>query len=57
MRREMRGQDLDGHGAVQPGVPGLVDLSHAAGANQRDDLVGAQACAGDEGHAGFRRGL
>ena len=40
--RQRAGQDLDGHRAIQPGVTGAVNLAHAARADRRDDLVGAQ---------------
>ena len=36
---QLRGQDLDGHGAVEPHVPGPVDLPHAPGAEGSVDLV------------------
>ena len=38
----MLGQYLDGDGAVQAGVGSLVDLTHAARAEGRFDLVGAE---------------
>ena len=41
---------LDGDGAVEAGVAGAVDLAHAPGALRCDDLVIADAGAGDEGH-------
>jgi len=38
-----RGEDdLDGHGAVQPRIAGLVDLAHAACAQLGKDFVGAE---------------
>ena len=40
--RQRAGQDLDGDRAIEPGVTGAVDLAHAARADRRDDLVGAQ---------------
>ena len=46
----MLGQHLDGDGAVQAGVGGLVDLAHAAGAEGGVDLVGAEGGAGLERH-------
>jgi hypothetical protein len=39
---QIRGQDLDGHRALEAGVAGLVDLAHAALAQRRDDLVRTQ---------------
>ena len=44
------GQDLDGDGAVEPGVAGFVHLAHAAGAERGEDLVGAEFVASVEGH-------
>ena len=38
----MPGQHLDSDGAVQAGVPRLVDLAHAPGPDGREDLVGAE---------------
>ena len=43
-------QDLDRHRAVEPRVARPVDLAHPARAERRDDLVGAQAFPGREGH-------
>ena len=48
--RDMLGQHLDGDGAVQAGVGGLVDLTHAAGAEGGVDLVGAEGGAGGQRH-------
>ncbi len=42
----MLGEHLDGDGAVQAGVTGFVDLPHAARADGREDLVGAERGAG-----------
>jgi hypothetical protein len=39
-------QDLDGDGAVEPCVAGLVHLTHAAGANGREDFVRPEFVAG-----------
>ena len=44
------GEDLDGDRAVEAGVAGLVDLTHAARPNGGEDLVRAEAGAGGEGH-------
>ena len=38
----MLGQHLDGNGAVQAGVGGFVDLTHAARAERGFDLVWAE---------------
>jgi len=34
VRRDVLGEDFDGDGAVQAGVTGLVDFSHATGAER-----------------------
>jgi hypothetical protein len=47
---EVRGEDLDGDGAVQAGVAGAIDFTHAAGAERRFDFIGAEFCAGGESH-------
>ena len=39
---DVRGQHLDGDGAIQAGVSGFVDLAHAARAEGGVDLVGAK---------------
>ncbi len=46
-------EGLDGHGAVEAGVAGAVDLAHSARPQGVQDLVGAEAGSGFEGH-GFR---
>ena len=38
---ELLTEDFDGHGAVEAGVPGLVDLAHTPRTDRREDLVGA----------------
>jgi hypothetical protein len=38
----MRGQNLDGDGAVEGRVLSAVNLAHAAGSERRDDFVGAE---------------
>ena len=52
--RQVIGQDLDGHRSIEPRVAGPIDLAHPTGADERDDLVVAQAGAGSQGHGGFR---
>ena len=49
---------LDGDSAVQAGVTGFVDLTHASRAEGGLDLVGAERGAGLEGHwlMGWARG-
>ena len=43
---DMRQDRLDGDAAVEPGVAGLVDFTHAASAEGGLDLVGAKRSAG-----------
>ena len=45
-------QNLDGDVAAEPRVVGSVHLSHAAGANRRDNLVRAEARANEAGSWG-----
>src|SRR5207244_4509099 len=40
VRGELAGQHLDGDLAAQPRIPCAVDLSHASGAQRREDLEG-----------------
>jgi len=49
-------QNLDGDGAVETGVAGLVDLPHSACADEAQDFVGTEARARREAHAGHLRG-
>ena len=42
---DMRGQDLDGDGAVKASVGGFVDLAHPAGPEGGVDLIGAERSA------------
>ncbi len=44
--------DLEGDVAMEPAVAAAVDLPHAARAEWREDLVGAQLGAGGESHGG-----
>ena len=48
--RDLGRQDLDGDDAVEVGVAGLVDLAHASGADDLEDLVVTQTCAGLDIH-------
>ena len=50
--RQRLGQDLDGDGSAQPGVPGFVHLPHAALTAQLNDLVRPQAGTCFERHEG-----
>jgi hypothetical protein len=45
-RREMRGQNCDGYGAIKPSVEGAINFSHAARAKWRLNFVGAEFGAG-----------
>ena len=49
---EGRREDLDGDVASQACIPGSVDLSHAPGADQPGELVGAETEASGESHEG-----
>ena len=46
IRRQRRRQDFDRHLTLQLRIGGAVDLSHAAYAEQSDDFIRAEACAG-----------
>ena len=48
--REGLGQDLDGHLAAELAVMGPVDLTHSAGAERTEDLVGAEPRTRVKGH-------
>jgi uncharacterized protein len=48
--REVGRENLDGDDSLQPRVAGAIDLSHAAGAERREDLVRAQAGSGRKSH-------
>ena len=49
--REPRRQHLDRDVALEPRVARAIDLAHAARAEGRRDLVGAEASAGRHAHA------
>ena len=49
-----RGQELDGDGALQPMLPGLVHAAAAAAADLLDQLIGPEAVRHDAGRP-FRR--
>ncbi len=49
---EERRQNLERDVSRQLSVAGAIDFPHAAGADERDDLVGAEASAGRQAHAG-----
>ena len=44
--RQVIDQDLDRDGSIESRIVGLEDLSHSPGADERQDLVVAQAGAG-----------
>jgi hypothetical protein len=45
--RKGRGQDLQRDVAMELGVAGMVHLTHATGAERRQQFIGTQARAGD----------
>jgi hypothetical protein len=45
VREGRRWENLDRHFAAQSGVASAIDLAHPAGAQQRDDFVGAEQSA------------
>jgi hypothetical protein len=51
VRGKMRRQNLDGNGAVEPGVLGPIHLTHATRAERRFDFVGAKSRARGQSHA------
>ena len=51
IEREPCRQHLEGHLAVQLGIAGAIHLTHAPGADQPEDFIGAKASAGLEGHS------
>ena len=53
--RESVGKNLQRNITIQFRVACAVDLAHPAGAEHRDDFIGAEARSGGEGH-GLRRG-
>jgi hypothetical protein len=55
--REVRGEDLQGHGPVEPRVERLVDFAHPARAEGRDDFVGPETRSRDQRHALDSRGM
>ena len=55
--REGSRQNLQGDIAIQPSVASPVHLAHAAGAEERDDLVGTDACRGGKHPVGWIIGV
>jgi hypothetical protein len=50
IRRELRGKDFDGYGAVQSRVARTVHFSHAPGAQRGNYFIGAELSAWGERH-------
>ena len=50
IRGELRWQDLDRDGALQPCVAGAIDFTHPADAELRRDFIRAKFCAWSERH-------
>lgn len=50
---EIIGQDFYGYVAAKARVLGAVDFAHSAGAEGRDDFIGAEFCAYGQGHFDF----
>jgi hypothetical protein len=48
--RKMLVGNFDGNDAVQSGIPGFIDLSHASCADWRKDFVGSQTSPSSKGH-------
>ena len=46
----MLGQDFDGDGSIEAGIPRLVDFAHAASPKLGLNLVRAEAGAGSQWH-------
>src|SRR5262245_1205547 len=53
--RKLFRQDFDRNNPVETCIPRFVDLTHAAGANEPEDLVGAKADAGRQRHGSRAR--
>src|SRR5204863_9473386 len=47
---QRRRQHLDRHVSSEPRITSAVDFAHPAGADQRENLVPAQPCAGSDAH-------
>ena len=46
----MRGENLDGHGAVQPRIACAIDFAHPARAKWSDDFIRPEVGPGRESH-------
>jgi hypothetical protein len=49
--RKMLGKKFDGYGTIKPRIFSAIDLTHAACADQGDDLVRTEARASGERHS------
>ena len=47
---QMEGQNLQGHGAVEPRIFRAIDFAHSAGADRCDHFIGTQTRSGSECH-------
>ena len=47
---EGRAENFDGNDAIEPRVARSVHLAHAAGAERREDFIGAEPSPGLDGH-------
>src|SRR4030042_3565564 len=54
-RVEERGEHLDGHVAVETGVPGPVDFSHSPRAKRGEDLIRSEQCSLGQLHGLLRK--
>ena len=50
--RERSGRTFSATSRFSLRIAGAIHFAHAAGPERREDLVGAEACAGGQGHAG-----
>ncbi len=50
IHRQLRGEDLDGHFAIEPRIARAIYLAHAARADGGNDLVVSEAGAGRQRH-------
>src|SRR5262249_1242034 len=53
--REMLRKDFDRDDPVEPRIAPAIDLPHSADADRAEDLVGAEAGTGTQGHGGRAR--
>ena len=55
IEREQFRQDLQRDVAIQPRIPGTIDLAHASGAEGGEDFIRPETCACGQGHGNGRR--